>query len=243
MWVILKKEISAFFRSVIGYLVMIVFLLMIGMIMWVFPDTSVLYYPYASLSQFFDLTPYVFLFLIPAITMRAFAEEYQNGTLEWLSSKPLNDFQILSGKFLSSWILVIFTLIPTLLYYYSVYDLGSPRGNIDTGAVIGSYFGLILLAGVFTSIGLFASAVTKNQIVAFLAGAFLCFIFFSFFDFISRLPVFVGTYDDIVQKFGIIYHSQSISRGVLDTRDVLYFFSVIVFFLYATWLTTYSRKW
>ena len=140
-------------------------------------------------------------------------------------------------------ILVLFTLLPTLLYFFSVYDLGSPRGNIDAGAVLGSYVGLILLAAVFISIGLFASSVTKNQIVAFLAGAFLCFIFFSFFDFMSRLPVLVGTYDDLVQKFGIYYHYLSLSRGVLDTRDIIYFISVIVFFLYATWLSMYAKKW
>lgn len=243
MWVVYRKEIFAFFRSVIGYLVMIVFLLMLGLIIWVFPDTSVLYYPYASMDQLFDLAPYVFLFLIPAITMRTFAEEFQNGTMEWLSSKPLKDEQILLGKFLASWSLVAFTLIPTALYYYSIYDLGSPRGNIDTGAVLGSYLGLILLSGVFISLGIFASSITKNQIVAFLAGAFLCFLFYSFFDFFSRLPLFVGTWDDAVQKLGIEYHYRSLARGVIDSRDIVYFISLISIFLYATWLAVFSKKW
>lgn len=242
MWVIYKKEIFAFFRSVMGYLVMSVFLLMLGLIMWVFPDTSILYYPYASLDQLFDLAPFVLLFLIPAITMRSYAEEYQNGTLEWLSSKPLTDLQVLLGKYFAAWTLVFITLLPTWLYYYSVYDLGVPRGNIDTGAVIGSYAGLLLLAGAFIGIGLFASSVTKNQIVAFLAAAFMCFLFYSFFDFMSRIPAFVGSIDDVIQKLGIDYHYRSLSKGLIDTRDVIYFISLITIFLYATWLSVVSKK-
>jgi len=242
MLVVWKKEVLAFFRSIIGYLVMIVFLLMLGLIMWVFPDTSVLYYPYASMDQLFDLAPYVFLFLIPAITMRSFAEEIQNGTLEWLTSKPLSDVKILLGKYLASWTLVVLALVPTLLYYLSIYELGSPKGNIDTGAVMGSYIALILLAGSFTAIGVFASAITRNQIVAFLAAAFLCFAFHSFFDMISRMPIFTGGLDNMIQKMGIEYHYRSISRGLVDTRDILYFVLLIAAFLQLSWYVLIAKK-
>jgi ABC-2 type transport system permease protein len=243
MWVIYKKEISAFFRSFIAYVVMAVFLTLLGLLMWVFPDTSLLYYPYATLDQLFAIAPFVFLLLIPAITMRSFAEENQNGTLEWLTSKPLRDIDIVGGKFLASWTLVLFALLPTLLYYYTIYDLGSPRGNLDSGAIAGSYLGLVLLAGVFTAIGMMASAMSNNQIVAFIASAFLCFVFYSFFDFFSKLPIFVGVWDDFVQKLGIAYHYNSVSRGLVDSRDIVYFLTLIAGFIYITWMAVHTKKW
>lgn len=225
------KELTSFFSSLIGYIVIGVFLLFLGLIIWVFPDYSILYFQYASLDQLFAISPMIFLFLIPAITMRSFAEENQNGTLELLITKPITIDSLVLGKFLASSSLVIFALIPTLLYYYSVYELGSPKGNIDGGAILGSYIGLGFLSACFTAIGIYASSLTKNQIVAFLLSAFLCFITYYGFQFLSKLPVFIGIWDAFVQKLGISYHYESMSVGVIDTRNVIYFVTLIVIFL------------
>lgn len=243
MWSIYRKELNAFFSSLIGYIVIAVFLILLGLMIWVFPDTSLLNYQYATLDQLFDLGPIIFLFLIPALTMRSFAEEQQNGTIELLVTKPLTDFQIVGGKFLAAFTLVVFAILPTLLYYYTVHELGSPKGNLDTGAIMGSYFGLLLLGASFVAIGLLASSLTNNQIVGFLFAVFLCFLFYYGFFFLSKLPIFVAKYDDIVQMIGIDYHYASISRGVVDTRDLVYFFSLIGFFLFATATALGRRKW
>ena len=243
MYSIFYKEINTFFSSLIGYIVIGVFLLFMGLMLWVFPDYSLLDYKYASLDQLFELAPVIFMFLIPAITMRSFAEEKQSGTIELLVTKPLKDWQIVLGKFSACWLLVIFALLPTLLYYYTIHELGTPKGNLDAGAIAGSYVGLILLAGVFVAIGLLASAVTNNQIVAFLLAVFLCFVFYWGFDFISRLPIFLGKTDDIVQMIGIDYHYASISRGIIDLRDIIYFFSLIGIFLMGCQVALESRKW
>lgn len=237
------KEINSFFSSVIGYVVMAVFLLAIGLLMWVFPDFSIIGYKYATLDQLFDVAPMVFLFLIPAITMRSIAEERNQGTIEFLETKPITDLQIVLAKFFAGWVLVGITLVPTLLFYYSVYQLGLPKGNLDSGAIGGSYLGLFMLGGIFTAIGVFASSLTKNQIVAFLLAALLAFVFYWGFDFISRLPTFVGWIDDLVQMFGIEYHYQQISRGVIDSRNMIYFFSVIAAFIGAAQLSLEKRGW
>jgi ABC-2 type transport system permease protein len=231
MGVIYIKEIRSFFSSLIGYMAMGVFLLLLGLMSWVFPDYSILEYGYAGLGSFFDLAPFVFLFLIPAVTMRAFAEEWQTGTYELLVTRPVTLADIIAGKFLAAWTLVILALLPTLIYWYTVYQLGSPVGNIDNGGTLGSYFGLILLAGVFVAIGLFSSALTNNQIVAFLLGALLSFLVFWGFLYFSRLPFFVGKVDDLIQQLGIDFHYSSISRGVVDSRDLLYFISMTMAFL------------
>lgn len=231
MGVIFIKEIRSFFSSLIGYMAMGVFLLLLGLMIWVFPDYSILDYGFAGLDAFFDLAPVVFLFLIPAVTMRAFAEEWQTGTYELLVTRPVTLADIIAGKFLAAWTLVILALIPTLLYWFTVYQLGSPIGNIDNGGTLGSYFGLVLLAGVFVAIGLFSSALTSNQIVAFLLGALLCFLVFWGFLYFSRIPLFVGKLDDQIQQFGIDYHYSSISRGVVDSRDLIYFLSITMAFL------------
>lgn len=243
MWSIYKKEISSFFSSLIGYIVIGIFLLVLGLVLWVFPDTSLLNYNYATLDQLFDISPMIFLFLIPAVTMRTFSEELQAGTMELLNTKPITDFQIILGKFLASWTLVLFALLPTLLYYFTVYQLGLPKGNLDSGAIAGSYIGLLFLSGAFVAIGVFASSLTNNQIVAFITATFLCFLVFWGFYFFSKLPFFVGKTDDLVQMLGIDYHYASISRGVLDTRDLLYFFSVIGLFLLLTQTSLERRKW
>ena len=240
---IFKKEINAFFASLIGYIVIGIFLVLMGLVMWVFPDYSVLDGNYATLDTLFSMAPLIFLFLIPAVTMRAFAEEKQSGTIELLVTRPLSDWQIVVGKFLASFTLVVFALLPTVLYYISVYQLGAPKGNLDSGGIMGSYIGLLFLAAAFTAIGVFASSLTNNQIVAFVLATFLCFFLYLAFDYLSRLPVFYGRTDDLVQSFGIDYHYNSVSRGMLDTRDLVYFVSVTVLFLSATVLSLSRRKW
>lgn len=215
MLAIFRKEINAFFSSLIGYIVIAVFLVLTGLLMWIFPDTSLLNQNFATLDQLFDLAPMIFTFLIPAVTMRAFAEENQTGTIEFLTTKPLHDWEIVLGKFWACWLLVGFALLPTLIYYATMFQLGSPKGNLDSGAIAGSYIGLMLLGGIFTAIGIFASALSSNQIVAFLLAAFLCFFAHWGFDYLSRLPFLVGKGDDVVQSFGIDLHYRSISRGVI----------------------------
>ncbi len=237
------KEINAFFSSLIGYIVIGVFLILIGLVMWVFPDSSILDYNYATLDQLFSIAPMIFMFLIPAVSMRSFAEENQTGTIELLVTRPLHDLEIVLGKYFAALVLVIFALIPTGLYYYSVYQLGSPVGNLDTGAIMGSYLGLVFLAAAFVAIGMFASAITKSQISAFILALFLCFLFYWGFDYFSRLPIFLGKVDDIVQMIGIDYHYKSISRGVVESRDIVYFFSVIGFFIALTMTVLGRRKW
>ncbi len=243
MWSIFLKEVNAFFSSLIGYIVIGVFLVAMGLVMFVFPDTSLLNYNYATLGQLFEMAPVIFIFLIPAVTMRSFAEEQQTGTIELLATRPVASLQIILGKYLGCLLLVVFALLPTWLYYYTVYQLGSPAGNLDSGAILGSYIGLLMLAAAFTAIGLFASSLSANQIVAFILAAFLCSFLYWGFDFLSRLPVFVGRVDDVVQMAGINYHYASISRGLADSRDVIYFFSAIALFIMLSLVSLERRKW
>lgn len=243
MLAIYFKEINAFFASIIGYIVIGVFLVLMGLVMWVFPDYSILDGNYATLDALFSMAPLIFLFLIPAVTMRTFAEENQSGTIELLVTRPISDWQIVGGKFLACLTLVVVALVPTALYYITVYLLGAPPGNLDSGGILGSYIGLLFLAAAFVAIGIFASSLTNNQIVAFLLAAFLCFFVYLAFDFLSRLPVFYGKTDDLVQSIGIQYHYNSISRGVLDTRDIVYFVSLTSVFIAATVLSLGRRQW
>lgn len=229
---IYRKEIAAFFSSVTGYLVIGVFLVSVGLFMWVFSDTSVVDYNYATMDQLFSIAPLVFLFLIPAITMRSFAEENMKGTIELLFTKPLTATDIILGKFFANVTLVVFALLPTLIYYFSVYRLGSPVGNLDSGAIFGSYIGLFFLGAAFVAIGMVASALTTNQIVAFILGAFMCFFFHWAFTYIARMPAFAANLDLFIQKLGINYHYTSISKGLIDSRDIVYFLSVITGFLF-----------
>jgi ABC-2 type transport system permease protein len=239
---ILSKEFNGFLNSLIAFIVIGVFLTAIGLLMWVFPDTAVLDYGYADMDTVFLMGPYVFIFLVPAITMRSFAEEKKAGTIELLLTKPVNDWDIVLGKFLANFLLVLFALVPTLLYYYTVYQLGSPKGNIDTPGVIGSYIGIAFLAAVFCAIGIFASSVTRNQIVAFILGAFLCFMAYLGFDSISSLDVWSG--DPLfIKQLGILYHYDSLSKGLIDTRDVIYFLSVVFLMLSLTKVILGSRQW
>jgi ABC-2 type transport system permease protein len=231
---ILKKEITSYLSSLVAYVTIGVFLLVLGLFLWVFPDSSILDYGYAGLDSLFNTAPYLFMFLIPAITMRSLAEERKEGTFELLFTRPLTDWQIVLGKFFACVLLVLFALIPTLVYYYSVWVLGNPQGNIDTGAVIGSYIGLFLLGAGFAAIGLFASSVSKNQIIAFTIAVFLSFFFYSGFDSLSTL---LSLQNLGLQHLGITEHYQSISRGVLDTRDLGYFVCLSAVFIWFTLLT------
>lgn len=236
MIAVLRKEIVHFFGSLIGPMTICVFLVVLGLITWVLPEYSILNYPYATLDQLFTVAPAVFIFLVPAVTMRIFAEEHISGNFEMLRTKPLTLFQIVMGKFLAAFLLVVLAVLPTLIYFYTVYELGAPRGNIDTGEIIASYMALLCLTAAFTSIGIFTSALSKNQIVAFLSASFLCFFFHWVFYYASRLPVFFGRFDDLVQRIGIDHHYLSMSRGVLDTRDVIYFLSFCGVFILLTLL-------
>ena len=242
MFTVFLKEINTFFNSLIAYIVMTVFLTGTGLFMWVFKQYSVLDYGFADMSTLFSMAPFVFMFLIPAITMRTFAEEKKDGTIELLLTKPLTDWQIIIGKYLSSLTLVIFSLIPTFIYYYSVYQLGDPEGNIDSAAVTGSYIGLFLLGAVFTSMGIFSSVVSGNQIVSFVIALVLCYIVYQGFFFVSSINVW-GEFSTLIDQFGISYHYDALSKGLIDSRDVLYFFSVIIIMLLLTKLILGSRKW
>jgi len=243
MLTLISKEIRSFLGSLIGYIVIVVFLTIIGLLMWVFPGgTNVLDGGYASIDALFYIAPWIFMFLVPAITMRLFAEESRTGTIELLLTKPLTDFQIVLAKYIAGFTLVFFSLLPTLVYFYSVYQLGNPIGNIDVGGTMGSYFGLLFLASVFVAIGVFASAITKNQIISFIVAVFLCSFCYVGFELISSLEFF-GSVDDIILKLGINEHYISMSRGVIDTRDVVYFLSTIGLFLILTKTVLSSRKW
>jgi ABC-2 type transport system permease protein len=237
------KEITGFLNSLIGYVVITIFLTVIGLFMWVFPgDMNILDSGFANIDTLFIIAPWVFMFLVPAVTMRMFADEKRSGTIEMLLTKPLTDIQIVFGKYLAGLSLVILSLIPTLIYYYSVHTLGNPVGNIDTGGMWGSYIGLFFLAAAFVSIGIFASSLTENQIISFIISLFLCFFFYIGFNSISQLALF-GKIDSIILYLGINEHYISMSRGVIDTRDVLYYLSLIAIFLLLTRTTLESRKW
>jgi ABC-2 type transport system permease protein len=242
MLYVLAKEFNSFLNSLIAFVVIGVFLTGIGLLMWVFPETSVLDYGYADMDTLFSLSPYVFIFLIPAITMRSFSEERKGGTMELLLTKPLTDWEIILGKYTACLLLVIVALVPTILYYFSVHALGNPPGNIDTPGVIGSYIGLTLLGGVFCSVGILASSVTPNQIVAFILSAFLCFLLFSGFESLAAMVNASGT-ALFVKQLGMMYHYDSLSKGLIDTRDVIYFLSIISLMLLLARIIMGSRSW
>jgi ABC-2 type transport system permease protein len=239
---IFLREFNSFLNSLIGYMVVGTFLICMGLLFWVFPETSVLDYGYADMDTLFSMGPYVFIFLVPAITMRSFAEEKKMGTLELLLTKPVTEANIVMGKFLASFLLLIIALLPTLVYYISLYYLGSPEGNIDTPGVVGSFIGMILLGGVFCSAGIFASSVTPNQIVSFIIAAFLCFMLYAGFE--SAAALFTdGGSALLVKQFGMVYHYDSLSKGLIDSRDVLYFFSLSGVLLLCTKTVLSSRSW
>lgn len=239
---VLTKEFNSFLNALIAYVVIGVFLTGMGLLMWVFPETSVLDYGYADMDTLFSLGPYVFIFLIPAITMRSFAEEKKASTMELLLTKPLTDWDIVLGKFFACFLLVLVALLPTVIYYFSIVALGNPNGNIDTPGVIGSYIGLALLAGVFCSVGMVASAITTNQIVAFILAAFLCFMVFTGFESVSTLNVW-SVNALRIKQLGILYHYEALSKGLIDSRDVIYFVSVGAFMLLISKIILSARSW
>ncbi|MDR1726290.1 MAG: gliding motility-associated ABC transporter permease subunit GldF [Bacteroidales bacterium] len=243
MFILFKKELSSFLSSLIGYITIIVFLLINGIFLWIVnTDFNIFNFGLANLDGLFIIAPWVFLFLIPAITMKMFAEEKRNGTLELLLTKPLSNISIISAKFLAGVTLVIFAVLPTLIYIISVYELGMPKGNLDIGAITGSYIGLFLLGSVFVAIGLFCSSVTDNQIVAFVLAIFICALLYIGFDLLYSLSLF-GSADLTIKSLGINHHYSSISRGVVDTRDLIYYLSAITLFLLLTKISLESRKW
>ncbi|WP_345954934.1 gliding motility-associated ABC transporter substrate-binding protein GldG [Mucilaginibacter sp. PAMB04168] len=239
MFSILKKEISSYLSSLVAYVTIGVFLLVLGLLLWVFPESSILEYGYASLENLFSTAPYLFMFLIPAITMRSLAEERREGTLELLATRPLTDWQIVLGKYWACLLLVVFALLPTLMYVYSVSVLGNPQGNLDTGAVIGSYIGLFLLGAAFVAIGLFASSISKNQIIAFTIAVFLSYFFYSGFNSLSGLLSLQNTN---IQNAGIAAHFDAVGRGVLSSGDLIYFIILSGIFLGLTLLVIAMQR-
>ena len=238
MIAILKKEISSFFASPIGYLVIAIFLVLNGLFLWLFKgEFNVLDYGFADLSSFFLLAPWILIFLIPAVTMRSFSDEKKQGTLELLLTKPISRMNIILGKYFGAFILILMALLPTLLYVYTVYQLGSPIGNLDMGSTLGSYFGLLFLMAAYTAIGVYASSLSDNQIVSFIVAVFICFLFYIGFEGIAE---FASSH--VIEQLGMSIHYKSMSRGVLDTRDILYFLSVTIFFLMLTKVNINKEK-
>ncbi|NLA23639.1 MAG: gliding motility-associated ABC transporter permease subunit GldF [Bacteroidales bacterium] len=240
---LLRKEISEFFSSFIGYVVVAIFLLINSMFIWIFhSEFNIFDMGYANLDSMFILAPWIFLFLIPAVTMRLFAEEHRVGTAEWLFTKPLSDIKIVLAKFLAGLSLSVIALLPTFIYLISLHKLASPVGNVDYGGIMGSYIGLFFLASVYAAIGIFASSLTKNQIVAFFLAMILSYFFFLGFSQLASLG-FSGGMQDFIISLGINDHYTSMARGVIDSRDVIYFLSVTGLFLFLTKLSLESRKW
>lgn len=233
MWPVCKKEFRQFFSSLTGYIAILVFLLLNGLFLFVFPDTNILDFGYATLDKFFELAPMILLLLIPAITMRSLSEEFKTGTFEILQTRPLNKWQVVGGKYFGALLVVLIALLPTFVYIITIYQL-SETGAIDTGGIMGSYIGLFFLAATFVAIGIFCSSFTNNAVVAFMAAGFLCFLLYSGFHAVSRIPALEARADYYVEMLGIDFHYRSISRGVVDSRDIIYFLSVIGFFLVFT---------
>lgn len=233
MFSIAKKEIHQFFSSLTGYITIILFLLVNALYLFTLKDSNIFDFGYATLSAFFNFAPWIFIFIIPALSMRSISDELKSGTFEILKTLPLTNWQIVLGKYLANLSIILIAILPTLLYVITIYSLSS-SGGIDTGGIIGSYIGLFLLAAVFAAISIWCSSLSSNAIVVFLMSAFACLILYFGFSAISKLPVFFGNGDYIIEMLGIDFHYQSMSRGVIDTRDMVYFISIIFFFLFAT---------
>ncbi|MEZ4794009.1 MAG: gliding motility-associated ABC transporter permease subunit GldF [Flavobacteriaceae bacterium] len=235
MYALIKREIQSFFASPMGYLVIGVFLTINGLFLWVFKgDFNIFDHGFADLASFFELSPWVLLFLIPAVTMKSFSDEKRMGTMELLLTKPLSLRTIVLGKYLGSLLLILMALLPTVLYVFTISDLGNPPGNWDVGSTLGSYLGLVFLALSYTAMGVFASSQTENQIAAFILGLLLCFLVYYGFEGLSSIGIDLA-------YLGLQYHFKSISRGVLDTRDLIYFTSVAVLFLILTSINLKKR--
>ena len=236
------KEIKSFLSSIIGYVFILIYLISSGLFHWVISyNTNLLEGVEADLIPFFNLSPVIFLILIPAITMRSIAEERRTGTIELLFTRPISDIQLLFGKYLAAVTLLLIAILPTLFYYFTMYYLGSPVGIIDTGATLTSYIGLVLLGATFISIGIFASSITSSQIVAFILSMFLCWLFYDGFNLLGSYNL-LGELDTIMRSFGMTTHYDSIKKGVIDSSDLVYFISVISFFLFSAMTVLKSLK-
>lgn len=240
MFAILKKEINTFFTSPIGYLVIAVYLILNGLFLWIFEgEFNILDSGFADLSAYFLLAPWILIFLVPAVTMRSFTDEKKQGTLELLLTKPISHIQIVLGKYFGAVSLIIIALIPSLLYVYTVNALGNPVGNLDVGSTIGSFFGLLFLVAAYTAIGIFASTLSSNQIVAFIIAVFICFFFYFGFQGVANYNILGNTF--YLENLGMDAHYKSMSRGVLDTRDIIYFLSISTFFIVLTKLNIQNK--
>ena len=230
---ICKKELNQFFNNLTGYITIVLFLLVNGLFLFVFRDSNLFDYGYATLDKFFELSPWVLIFLVPAITMRLFSDEFKTGTFEILQTRPISRWQIVGGKYVSILLVMLFVILPTFLYVFTIKSL-STTGTIDGGGILGSYIGLLLLSSVFAAIGLCCSSFTSNAVVAFLLSAFTCLIVYFGFNALSKLPLFIGYADYYIEMLGVDFHYRSTSRGLLDSRDIIYFASLNVLFLLIT---------
>ena len=243
MYSLFLKEIRSFLNSVLGYVVILVFLVVIGLFLWVFPtEFNLLDFGYANVDGLFIIAPFVFLFLVPAITMKSFADEQKTGTIELLLTRPLSDLQIILAKYFAAFALVVFSLLPTIIYYFSISYLGLPQGNIDSGGFWGSFIGLLFLGATFVSIGIYTSSLSDNQVISFILAILLSAFLYMGFEFIYSLELF-GDIDLFIKSLGINAHYSSISRGVIDTRDIVYYLSLIGLFLFLTVFNLARRKW
>ena len=236
------KEINSFFSSIVGYVALLVFLRACGLFLWIIPShNTILGYGYASMDRFFDLAPWLLLLLVPAVTMRSFSDEFRTGTIEWLSTKPVSDLDIIVGKYLATLALIVFALLPTLIYVFTISNLSFPDVGLDVAAIVGSYIGLFFLAASFAAIGVFCSSLTANQVVGFLISLLACYILYSGFEQLSRIPRLAEGMDYYLSMVGMEFHYTSISKGVVDSRDVIYFLSIIILFISLTRFSLGSR--
>ena len=235
------KEINSFFSSIVGYVALLVFLIACGLFLWIIPQYSILTYGYATMDRFFQIAPWLLLLLVPAVTMRSFADEFRTGTIEWLSTKPVTDIEIIIGKYFATLALIVFAILPTFVYVYTISNLSFPDIDLDRGAIIGSYIGLFFLAATFAAVGVFCSSLTSNQVVGFLISLLTCYLFYTGFEQLSKLPKFSEGIDYYLSMVGMEFHYNSISRGLIDSRDVVYFLSVIILFISLTRYSLNSR--
>ena len=235
------KEINSFFSSIVGYVALLVFLVACGLFLWIIPQYSILSYGYASLDRFFEIAPWLLLLLVPSVTMRSLSDEFRTGTIEWLSTKPVTDLEIILGKYFATLGLILFALLPTLIYVYTISNLSLPDVSLDSGAIIGSYIGLFFLAATFAAVGIFCSSLTSNQVVGFLVSLLSCYLLYTGFEQLSKLPKFSEGVDYYLSMIGMEFHYNSISRGLIDSRDVVYFLSIIILFISLTRFSLNSR--
>lgn len=224
-----------------GYVVLLVFLVACSLFLWIIPHFSILEYGYASMERFFEIAPWLLFLLVPAVTMRSFADEFRTGNIEWLATKPVTDVEIILGKYFATVTLIVFALLPTLVYVYTISNLSYDEVSLDTGAIIGSYIGLFFLAATFGAVGIFCSSLTSNQVVSFLIALFACYVLYTGFEQMSKLPKLSEGVDYYLSMVGMEFHYNSISRGFIDSRDVIYFISVIIFFISLTRFSLSSR--